>query len=247
MINREPPPATVVRPDMLLLLACAEPPPEVHKLIDLYRPVLQLNTGILPGGKEQVQLLVHPQFPGLCHPIPTIAATLDGKPMERLHGRVEGPPPYDRDCSIFEFTIDGALAAIQPQNTVRVTDGETTFEVVVANLFAPRTMTVSATAAKVGETLTVAWSPSTDTVAKKGSVGFLFEIGDKRAIVKRADLAVGPGSFTFKVPAGVLGEAKLSAFGTDQITPAVVSCTGAHTCNVARSYDVPAAMITLTE
>lgn len=232
---------------MLFLLACAEPPPEVHKLVDLYRPILQLNTGILPGGSEQVQLLVHPQFPGLCHPIPTIAATLDGKPMERLHGRVEGAVPYDRDCSVFEFTIDGAQAAVQAQNTVRVTDGETTFEVVVANLFAPRVMTASASAAKVGESLTVLWSPNTDTVAPKGSVGFLFEGGEKRAIVKRADLAIGPGSFSFKVPAGVLGEAKLSPFGTDQITPAVVSCTGAHTCNVSRSYDVPALTVTISE
>lgn len=226
---------------LLLLLAACEsepPPPEAHKLTDLFRPQVQLNTGSIPGGPEQVQLFVHPLTPGVCHPIPTIAATLDGKPMTRLHGRVEGKKGYDRDCAVYEFTLDAKEIVAGATNVVTVTDGETTFTMEVAGLFAPRTVTPSATDVKPGDTLTLAWSPPTDVVADKGDVGIELKAGAKRAVVRRKDIVFGPGTLTFTVPEGVSGEVAGSVYGTATIQPAVTKCEGAHHCGVSREYDV---------
>ncbi len=225
---------------LLALLACSDPPPpEKHTLMDLFRPQVQLNTGSLPGGPEQVQLFVHPLTPGVCHPIPGLAATLDGKPMTRLHGRVEGKNGYDRDCAVYEFTLDGKEAVAAPTNTLVVTDGTNTFTVEVANLFVPRTVTPSATEVKPGDTLTLAWSPPTDVVAKTGEVGLELVSGDKRAVVRREDITFGPGTLTFAVPEGVSGELTASVFGTATMQPAVTKCEGPHACRVSRDYDVP--------
>lgn len=230
------------------LLACSDPAPpapEEHHLTDLFRPQLQLNTGSLPGGPEQIQLFLHPLTPGVCHPIPKLAATFDGKPMTRLHGRVEGERGYDRDCAVYEFTIDPKEVAVGASNVVVVTDSVSTYTMEVANLFVPRTVTPSATAVKPGDSLTLAWSPATDVVTKDGDVGVELRLGDKRALVKRKDIVFGPGTLTFTVPEGLSGEVTASVYGTLGVQPAVTKCVGADHCGVSREYDVPAFTLTL--
>ncbi len=232
---------------LALLAACGEePPPEVHKLTDIYSPVVQLNTGSVPGGPEVVQLFVHPQLVGPCHPIPTLAATLDGKPMTRLTGRVGGAMPYDRDCSVFEFSLDPKDIVSGPTNELRVTDGETTFRVVIENLFAPRTVVASPTEVKPGDTVTLTWTPATDTVAPKGDVGLELKAGDKRAVIKRTAITFAPGSLSFVVPEGLEGDVTIAVFGTAAVQPAVTTCEGATTCGVSREYDVPPVTIRVT-
>ncbi|MDP2310570.1 MAG: hypothetical protein Q8P18_31415 [Pseudomonadota bacterium] len=232
----------------LALAACADPPPpEVHKLIDIYHPVVQLNTGSVPGGvAEVIQLFVHPKLVGMCHPIPTLTATLDGKPMTQLHGRVGGALPYDRDCSVFEFTLDAAQIVPGPTNELVVSDGETTYHVGIADLYAPRVATASPTDVKPGDTVTLAWSPATDKVAAKGAVTLELEAGDKRAVIKRADLVFAPGSIAFVVPPGLTGDVTVTVFGTAFIQPAVTKCEGPTICGVARDYDVPPVTIHVT-
>jgi hypothetical protein len=224
---------------LALLAACSEePPPENHHLSDLFRPQVQLNTGFLPGGAEQIQLFVHPLTPGVCHPIPTLTATLDGKAMTRLHGLVPGENGYDRDCSVFEFTLDPKDIVAGPTNALVITDGVSTITMEVANLFAPRTATASATDVKPGDTVTLAWSPATDVLADKGDFGVLLEAGGKRASVKRQDLVVAPGSVAFPVPEGVSGDVTASVFGTAAMQPPVTRCEGLAACKVSREYDV---------
>lgn len=224
----------------LLLGACEEPPPpEEHKLADIWHPVVQLNTGAVPGGTEVIQLFVHPQLVGMCHPIPTLSATLDGKAMTQLHGRVEGATPYDRDCSVFEFTLDPKELTFGPTSELTVTDGTTTYRVAIAELFTPRVMTASPTDVKVGDTVTLAWAPASDTVAPKGKVGLELRAGEKRVLVNRTALTFAPGSLSFVVPAGVEGDVTVSLFGTATIQPTVTACEGPTTCGVSREYDVP--------
>lgn len=226
---------------LLLLLACADtpaPPPESHKLTDLFRPQVQLNTGAVPGGTEQIQLFLHPLTPGVCHPIPALVATMDGKPMTRLHGRVEGKNGYDRDCAVYEFTIDPTEVAGDATSLVSITDGVSTYTMEVANLLAPRAVTPSATEVTPGDTLTLAWSPPTDTPTKDGDVGLELKAADKRAVVKRKDITFGPGTLTFVVPEGLSGEVTASVFGTLGMQPAVTKCEGADHCGVSREYDV---------
>ncbi len=230
------------------LAACAdEPPPEVHKLKDIYSPVVQLNTGSIPGGPEVIQLFVHPQLVGMCHPIPTLTATLDGKPMTQLHGRVGGSTPYDRDCSVFEFSLDPKDIVAGPTSELVVSDGETTYNVGIANLFAPRSVVASPTEVKPGDTVTLAWSPATDAVAEKGAFGVELKAGDKRVLVKREAFTIAPGSLAFVVPPDLTGDVTVSMYGTVVIQPAVTKCEGPTTCGVSRQYDVPAVTIRVAE
>jgi hypothetical protein len=209
-----------------------------HTLKDIYRPHLQLNTGYVPGGPEQIQLFLHPELAGPCHPIPTLAATIDGKPMTRLHGKVEGPEGYDRDCAVFEFTIDAGTVTQGPSTVVTVTDGTDTFTMEVANIFAKRTLTPSATDVKPGESVTFAWSPAGDAVDPKADIGFTLTAGDKRVVLKRKDIVFGAGTLTFTVPADLTGDVSVQMFGMLGISPAVTRCEGAHACAVSREYDV---------
>lgn len=237
-------PRLLALPLVAALAACVEePPPEVHKLADIYSPVVQLNTGSAPGGPEVIQLFVHPQLVGICHPIPTLSATLDGKPMTQLHGRVMGPTPYDRDCSVFEFSLDPKDMVVGPTNELVVTDGTTTFRVGIDNLFAPRIATPSPTEVKPGGTVTLAWSPATDAVAEKGAVGLELKAGDKRAVVKRADITFAPGSMSFVMPPDLVGDVTITVIGTVAIQPKVTKCEGPTTCGVSREYDVPAVVV----
>lgn len=221
-----------------LLLACEEPPPETHMLKDIYRPHLQLNTGYLPGGPEQIQLFLHPELAGPCHPIPEVAATFDGKPMTRLHGKVEGPDGYDRDCAIFEFSIDSSTITPGPSSVVTVTDGVDTYTLEAANVFAKRTLTPSATELIAGDSITFAWSPAGDVVGPKADVGFELTAGEKRVIVKRKDIVFGVGTMTFTLPADLTGDVTVDIFGNSGISPAITRCEGAHACAVSREYDV---------
>lgn len=231
----------------LLLAACGDPPPpDVHTLKDLWHPVVQLNTGSPPGGTEIIQLFVHPQLVGICHPIPTLTATLDGKPMTRLHGRVEGSVPYDRDCSIFEFTLDPKDLVRGPTNELVVSDGETTYRIAIADLFAPRVARPSATEVKPGDTVTLAWSPATDTLAAKGNFGVELKAGDKRVLMQREKMTFAPGSLSFVVPPDLTGDVTVTVFGTAAIQPAVTTCEGPSTCAVTREYDVPPVTIRVT-
>ncbi|MFN7145419.1 MAG: hypothetical protein ACK4YP_16720 [Myxococcota bacterium] len=223
---------------LLALLGCFPEVPEAHTLLDIYHPMLQLNTGSVPGGTEQVQLFLHPELPGVCHPIPTLTATLDGAPMTRLTGKVEGEAGYDRDCAVYEFTVDAATLTPKPTTTIVVTDGTTTLTMEVANLLTPRTMTPSATDVKPGDTVTVAWSPPTDVVDPSVAVGFELEKGDESVMIPRKDVVFGAGSLTFTVPPAPTGQVTVSLIGTLGLQPAVTKCEGAHKCAVSRLYDV---------
>jgi hypothetical protein len=201
--------------------------------------MLQLNTGSVPGGPEQFQLLLHPELTGVCHPIDALAATFDGRPLTRLHGRVTGAVPYDRDCSVFEFTMDATAVAPAPTNELTVTDGATTYHMVVAGLFAPRAMALAADApVKPGDSVTLQWSPATDVVDPKGKVGLELKGAEKRVVLARKDLTFGPGTLAFVVPDGFSGAVTVSAYGTDVIQPAVTTCDGPFQCIVSRSYSV---------
>lgn len=221
------------------LAACGDPPPpDVHKLLDIWHPMVQLNTGSAPGGPEVIQLFVHPQLEGICHPIPTLTAALDGKPMTQLHGRVGGAVPYDRDCSVFEFMLDPKDIVVAPTNELVVSDGETTFRVGIADLYAPRVVTAPLTAVTAGETVTLAWSPPTDKVAAKGAVSLELTTGDKSAVIKRDALTFAPGSISFAMPPDLVGDVTVTVFGTISIQPVVTKCEGPTTCVVSREYDV---------
>jgi hypothetical protein len=214
-------------------------------LLDLFRPQVQLNTGSVPGGPEQVQLFVNPLTPGPCHPIPGLKATLDGVEMTRLRGKVEGENGYDRDCNVYEFTMDAARVEQKPTNTLVITDGTNTFTMDVAHLFDPRTVTPSATTVKPKDSVTLAWSPGTDVLAPKGDFGIELKGGDKPVFVRRTDLVIGAGTVTFTMPEGVSGEVTATVFGTMTMQPAVTKCEGAHTCGVSRAYDVPPFQLTV--
>jgi hypothetical protein len=228
---------------LLFLLACAEPPPKIDHMSDLYHPILQLNTGAVPGGTEQFQLLMHPEMQGICHPLDAMAATFDGKPLTRLHGKVEGGAPYDRDCAVFEFALGAGEvpgANVVASDEVTVTDGVETYRMVVTNLYAPRVLTLTSPATvKAGDPVTMSWSPATDVVAAKGKVGFELRAGDKRVVVPRKDVTFAPGSIQFVLPPGIDGDVTATLFGTDAIQPAVATCEGAFACAVSRSYSVP--------
>jgi len=225
---------------LALLLACAEePPPAQHRLLDLFEPVVQLNTGSVPGGPEVIQLFVHPKLVGKCHPIPTLTATLDGKPMTRLTGRVLGPEPYDRDCSVNEFSLDPKEIVVGPAHALVVSDGETTWRVGISDVFSPRVATGPTTEIAAGDTVTLTWSPATDVVAAQGDIGLELVAGAKRVVVKRKDLTFAAGSLSFTMPPGISGDVTLSVYGTAALQPAITSCDGPTTCGVSREYDVP--------
>ncbi len=226
---------------LLSLLACADPPPpEAHHLTDLFRPMIQLNTGSVPGGPEQVQLLFHPEFPGVCHPMPVLIATLDGKPMTRLHGRVEGATPYDRDCAVFEFLLDPADIVVGDTHVLTITDETTTWRMAMGAVFQPRTLTRASDApVKGGDQVTLSWTPPTDVLDPKSDAGLELSVGTTRAIVRRADITFEAGSLRFVVPEGISGSVSVTVFGTESIRPPVTACEGPHKCGVSRSYSVP--------
>jgi hypothetical protein len=226
---------------LALLLACAEePPPAQHRLLDFFEPLVQLNTGSVPGGPEVIQLFVHPKMVGKCHPIPTLTATLDGKPMTRLTGRVMGPEPYDRDCSINEFSLDPKEIVVGPSHALVVSDGATTWRMAISDVFSPRVATGPTAELAAGDPVTLTWSPATDVVAEQGDIGFELVAGAKRVVVKRKDITFAPGALTFTMPPGISGDVTLSVYGTAALQPAITACDGPKTCGVSREYDVPA-------
>ena len=224
-----------------LLFACwfEDPPPEIHHLSDLYHPVLRVSTGHADGAPEQVRVMMHPELNGKCHPMDAITATLGGKPMTRLHGRVEGEVPYDRDCTVFEFSMDAKDVTDTPTTEVLVSDGVTTFRSVVAGAISPRTLTpTTAQKVKAGDVVTFQWAPATDVVAPKGKVGVDLHAGEKRVVVGRKDITFAPGTLTFAMPEGIHGEVEVSMVGTTFIQPTVLACEGAFKCEASRLYTV---------
>lgn len=221
---------------LVLLLGCEEPPPDVHHLSDLFRPYMVLNTGHEPGAPEQVQLYVHPVINGPCHPIPSLVATLDGRPLTRQHGEVMfGARKYDRDCALFEFTLEGGEVVVGETNEVKVTDGVTTFRMAVGGAFTPRRLSL---VSRTGDDVVLGWTPATDVVAPKGDFGVELVAGGRRVVVARKDITFGPGTLAFRLPAGLEGAIDVSVVGTSLVQPAVTACEGAHSCEVSRLYTV---------
>lgn len=234
---------------LLTLLACGEepePPPPGMRL--MMRPILALNTGVAgPEGGEKAVAFLHPEQLGPCQKFePTF--TLDGVPMTRLHGKVQGEFNYNRDCNVFEYALDPATGVgTGPQSTLVVTDGKDTARMVVDNLFAPRTVTPEQATAKAGEEVVLRWSPATDVYDGKGVLGVtLRREGEEPVVVRGADVAWVDGTVRFKLPADLApGPLAVEFQGTAFVQPRVAACEWVVRCDQARTYTVAPTTLTV--
>ena len=219
------------------LVACEEAP-KYDKFADVFEPSLTVNAGAVPPRGESLQVLVHPARVGVCRPLPELKATVDGVPLERLHGKVEMDTySYDRDCNVYEFSLDTAGLAARPageRSVVTVTDGVTTLSLETRNLFAPRSLAVVTDPVVAQGEVVLRWSPGGDVIAAESN--FAVELVGEAGKWRVVPTAVTPQDVRFTLPADARGELTAEFLGSKAISPPLLACTGAKTCQVSRVF-----------
>lgn len=221
---------------------------------DLWRPHLRVNVGAPLGQPETVRVFFHPEEIGACQNIAGIAATVDGVPLTRLHGRVrEKGYDYDRDCNVFEFEAPlSAVAgrAVEGISRVEVTDGESTAVMEVANLFADRALVPTTPGPYArGETITLRWQPGGDTIDPKFRFALLLRANGDEKVVGGEAVGVTPESvrvtLPLDLPASWVGPVDAEFVGTGGVQPTVKRCVWAVDCQANRVYTLPKLTLTL--
>lgn len=229
---------------LLLLVACdTEPPPPPPSISMIQRPVLVVNTGATPSRAESVQVFVHPEQQGACLTIPTLKASVDGVPLVQLHGKVDqNGYKYDRDCDVYEFTLEAPVPPPAELSVVEVTDGTVTMRAEIASLFTPRALGVRGGPYHRGDVVTLAWSPAGDTVAPDGDIGVELTAGESRVFVGKDAVSLVDDQVAFTLPkdlpAAFTGPVQVEFRGTLAVQPTVKTCQWAVACQVSRTYVV---------
>lgn len=204
---------------------------------DVFNPILVMNAGKLPERGEVLQVLVHPELGGTCRPLPALRADVDGVPLTRLHGKVEGPEGYERDCMVYEFMADAATLAKRSGDdaTITVTDGKTSLVGTVRNLFGERRLEPEAVGAD-GK-LRLRWVPGGDRVV--GGVAASLTLSGAFPPIHVKDPELSAEAVSFALPEAAKGTVLVEFKGTLAIQPTVTACTGALRCEASRAYTVP--------
>ncbi len=237
----------------LLVAACdltpPEPPPALNQVL---RPVLVVNTGSTGITSETVTVFVHPEQAGPCLPIPTLKATVDGVGLTQLHGKVKrNGYDYDRDCDVYEFSLEHPLGAPKDVSVVEVTDGQATIRAEIPALFAPRTLSLPAagTVYERGGEVRLTWKPAGDVVAADADIGIELRAGEDARFLGKTAVKHTGGEVVFTLPADLpanwSGPVSVEFRGSLDVQPAIKTCVWAVTCQVSRTYVVEPVTITL--
>ncbi len=176
-----------------------------------------------------------------CPSLPNATATVNGVPLpEQQAGSWQDSGPLciidcATGCNWPTWSLFGAgLDATSTDTKFEVTDSTGTWSMTVPNLLGPRTVTRTSNApVHVGDTVSMSWSPSTDTGIDLTAAGDAIAVDAADAGFEdwQLNLTYSAGTISFVVPAKMPPDTYTATVDFGPV-PAISSCVGAPSCEV---------------